>query len=128
MRSRSVFSRRIFLLIALFALISQACSLSLFKWPFPTAPGAPTTQPPSGPSPAPQARAEVKFTVQLPEPLAANEVLAISVVDEVTGISLNAVDYQLTAVDTITYTTTLTIPDQAIIKYRYIRRGASRIR
>ncbi len=69
----------------------------------------------------------MKFTARLPEPLQASEVLAISVVDEVTGLALNAVDYQMTATDTITYTTTLTIPDHAIIKYRYIRRGASRI-
>ena len=127
MRSRSVFLHRIFLCITLLALISQACALTLLKWPFPSTPGAPSSQPPTGPSPTPQARAEVKFTVRLPAPLAANEVLAISVVDEVTGISLNAVDYQLTAVDTITYSTTLTIPDHAIIKYRYIRRGASRV-
>ena len=127
MRSRSVFLHRIFLCITLLALISQACALTLLKWPFPSTPGAPSSQPPTGPSPTPQARAEVKFTVRLPAPLAANEVLAISVVDEVTGIALNAVDYQLTAVDTITYSTTLTIPDHAIIKYRYIRRGASRV-
>ena len=127
MRSRSFFSRRIFLLITILALASQACAITLIKWPFPTTPGAPSTQLPSGPSPTPLARAEVKFNVRLPEPLAANEVLAISVVDEVTGISLNAVDYQLTAVDTINYTTTLTIPDHAIIKYRYIRRGAARV-
>jgi len=37
------------------------------------------------------------------------------------------VDYQLTAVDTITYTATLAIPDQALIRYRYVRIGASRI-
>ena len=43
------------------------------------------------------------------------------------GLALNAVDYPMTAVDTITYTATLAIPDQALLRYRYVRRGASRI-
>jgi hypothetical protein len=37
------------------------------------------------------------------------------------------VDYQMTAADAITYTATLAIPDQAVLKYRYVRLGASRI-
>lgn len=127
MKSRSVFSRRICLFIMLFALTSQACSLSLFQSPFPSTSGTPPVPVPSGPSPTPQPRAEVTFTVRLPGPLAAGEVLAISVVDEVTGIALNAVDYQMTAVDNVTYSTKLTIPDRAIIKYRYVRRGATRV-
>ena len=82
---------------------------------------------PAGPTATALPRAEVTFTVRLPEPLPANEVLAISILDEVTGLALNAVDYQMTAVDTITYTATLAIPDQALIKYRYVRRGAARV-
>lgn len=126
MKPRSVHSRRILLFIVILALASQACALSLIELPFPGSPGAATPLP-GGPTPTPQPRAEVTFTVRLPEPLPANEVLAISVVDEVTGLNLNAVDYQLTAVDNITYAATLAIPDKAIIKYRYIRRGASNI-
>ena len=126
MKSRSVFSRRILLFIVILALSSQACALSLLKWPFPTTPGTSTTVP-SGPTAAPLPRAEVTFTVRLPEPLPAGELLAVSVLDEVTGLALNAVDYQMNAVDTITYSATLAIPDQAVIKYRYLRSGASRI-
>ena len=124
MKPRSVPSRHILLFIVILALASQACAITLFEWPFST-PGAPSTPFPSGPTPTPQARAEVTFTARLPDPLQANEVLAISVLDEVTGLPLNAVDYQMTAVDPITYSTTLAIPDQAIIKYRYVRRGPS---
>jgi hypothetical protein len=65
--------------------------------------------------------------VQIPEPLAPNEVLAISVLDEVTGLNLNPADYQMTQVDSITYSATFPIPDQAIVKYRYVRRSGSRI-
>ncbi len=124
MKSLSVFPRRILFFVIILALTSQACTLSLFQPPAnPTAgPGFPT-----GPTATPFPRAEVTFTVRLPDPLAAGEVLAISILDEVTGLALNAVDYQMTAVDTITYTATLAIPDQAVIKYRYVRRGAARV-
>ena len=118
-------SQSVLLFVIILALGSQACAISLLKWPtFPTAsPSTPNV--PAGPT-ATALRAEVTFTV-LPDPLPANDVLAISILDEVTGLALNAVDYQMTVVDTITYTATLAIPDQAVIKYRYIRRGASRI-
>src|SRR6266498_240481 len=125
MKSPSFFSRRILLFIIILALSGQACTVSLIKWPT-----FPTVSPPDQNIPTTEAtslpRAQVTFNVRLLEPLAANEVLAISVLDEVTGLALNAVDYQMTPVDTLTYTATLAIPDQAVIKYRYVRRGASR--
>lgn len=127
MKSRFVFSRRILSFIIILALSSQACSISLLEWPvFPTAsPQNPNT--PTGPTATPPSRAEVTFTVRLPEPLSPNEILAVSVLDEVTGLALNPVDYQMTPADATTYTVLLTIPDQAVIKYRYIRRGASQV-
>ncbi len=127
MKSQSVFSRRILSFIIILAFTSQACAISLFKWPTGPTPAPSTPGFPTGPTATALPRAEVTFTVRLPDPLAANEVLAISILDEVTGLALNAVDYQMTAVDTITYTATLAIPDQALIKYRYVRRGTSRI-
>lgn len=128
MKSHAAFSRRILLFLMILAVSSQACTISLIEWPslFPTA-NPPNTNVPTGPTATPPARAEVTFTVKLPEPLAANEVLALSVLDEVTGLALNPVDYQMTAVDPTTYTVLLTIPDQSIIKYRYVRLGGSRV-
>jgi hypothetical protein len=127
MKSRFVFSRRILSFIIILALSSQACAISLLEWPaFPTAaPQNPTI--PTGPTATPAPRAEVTFTVRLPEPLPPNEILALSVLDEVTGLALNPVDYQMTPVDPTTYTVVLAIPDQAVIKYRYIRRGTSQV-
>jgi hypothetical protein len=127
MKSRSLLSRRILLFIIILALASQSCAISLIEWPsFPTAgPTNPTG--PTGPTATPLPRAEVTFTVRLPEPLPANEILVVSILDEVTGLALNAVDYQMTMVDAITYTAKLAIPDQALLKYRYVRRGAARI-
>ncbi|RPJ19930.1 MAG: hypothetical protein EHM33_29510, partial [Chloroflexi bacterium] len=127
MKSHPVFSRRILLFIIIFAFSSQACAISLIKWPvFPTA-GPSNPNLPTGTAATALPRAEVTFTVRLPDPLPANEVLAISILDEVTGLALNAVDYQMTAADTVTYTATLAIPDQALIRYRYIRRGTARV-
>ncbi|HLF75620.1 MAG TPA: hypothetical protein VI524_14790, partial [Anaerolineales bacterium] len=127
MRSQSFFSRRIPSFILILALASQACTISLFEWPgFPTA-GPPDPNIPGGPTSTPAPRAEVTFTVRLPEPLPANEILALSVVDEVTGLALNPVDYQMNALDATTYTALLAIPDQAVIKYRYVRLGGSRL-
>src|SRR4029077_6303402 len=69
----------------------------------------------------------VTFTVRLPEPLLPNEVLDLSVVDEVTGLALNPVDYQMNIVDANTYTTSLPIPDRSVIKYLYVRSGPSKV-
>jgi len=117
-------SRPVLLFILILALASQACAISLFENPFPS--NNPTSPPP-GTAPTPMARAEVKFTVRVPDPLGQGEVLAISVLDEVTGLDLNYNDYQLTQVDSITYTGTFPIPDQTVVKYRYVRRSGSRV-
>jgi hypothetical protein len=128
MKSRSLFSRRILFSILILALASQACAISLIEWPdlFPTA-GPTNPGVPAGPTATPLPRAEVTFTVRLPDPLAEGEILVVSILDEVTGLALNAVDYQMTMVDTITYTAKLAIPDRALLKYRYVKRGAARI-
>jgi hypothetical protein len=126
MNLRPIFSHRIVLFIVILALASQACSFSLVDWGsiFPTAtPGAPN----NGLGPTPQPRAEVTFTTRLPEPLIPGETLMLSVVDEVTGLALNAVDYQMSPVDVTTYTVGLAIPDKAVIKYRYVRSGGTRV-
>ena len=119
-------SRPILYFILILALTSQACAISLLDIPFPGS-GKPTQPSSSGSAPTPLPRAEVKITVQLPEPLQPGEILALSVLDEVTGLALNNVDYQMDQVDGITYSATFPIPDQAVIKYRYVRRGGSRI-
>ena len=127
MKSRPAFSRRLLLFTLVLALSSQACAISLIKWPtFPTASPS-NTNLPTGPTPTDLPRAQVTFTVRLPDPLGGNEALSLSILDEVTGLALNPVDYPMTALDTITYTATLAIPDQALLKYRYVRRGAARI-
>ena len=107
-------------ILCLLALIGTACQLSLFQ-----PPAIGPTQPPSPvvPSPTPQPRAQTTFIISIPEPLAVGESLALSILDEVTGLSFNAVNYPMQARDTLTYTATVALPMNAVIKYRYIRQS-----
>lgn len=126
MKSKSAIFRRIIAAAIALVLVGQACTLSLFDNPL----GDETTTPtPTGiiPSPTPLVAAQTTFMVTLPEPLQANETLAIAVLDEVTGLSLNATQYPMTARDSLTYTATLPLPHNSVVKYRYIRRGAAQV-
>ncbi len=124
MRSRT--RSAVFASICLLALSGMACSLSLFE--FPTLPSGPTQ--PSGPvipTSTPLPRAQTVFTVTLPEPLAPGESLALSLVEEVTGLAFTAQNFPMQAKDSYTYTTTLALPYNAVIKYRYVRIGSAQI-
>ncbi len=127
MKKQSTLSRRTVVAVIVLALAGQACTLSLLENPFGS--GGTSTQAPgvSTPSPTPQAMAQTNFVVTLPAPLQANETLAIAVMDEVTGLSLNATQYPLNPRDSLTYTGTLALPYNSVVKYRYIRRGASQV-
>lgn len=106
--------------LCLLALIVTACQISLFQPPSggPTQPSGPVV-----PSPTPQPRAQTTFIISIPEPLAAGESLTLSILDEVTGLSFNAVNYPMQAKDSFTYTATVALPMNAVIKYRYIRQS-----
>lgn len=117
--------RKPFLLtmIILLALIGQGCTLSLIENPLP----APSTSQPgiAMPTLTQQPMARVNFIVTLPEPLQPNETLSLIVMDEVTGLPLNPTEYPMSPRDTLTYTATLPLPHNAIIKYKYARRGSA---
>ena len=124
MKRKSLIFRRVLILGILIALIGQACTLTLIKNPFES---TPTTQTPGAifPTNTPQPVAQTNFIVTLPEPLQANESLTLIVMDEVTGLSLNPTEYPMSARDSLTYTGTLPLPYNAVVKYRYARRGSS---
>ena len=98
MNKQSVLSRRIITAAVVLVLVGQACTFSLFENPINT---GTSTQTPGVvvPSPTPQAVAQTTFVVVLPEPLQANESMAIAIMDEVTGLSLNATQYPMSARD-----------------------------
>lgn len=118
--------RRSIIAAIVLVLAGQACTLSLFGNPI--NPGNSTPIPGNIiPSPTPQPVAQTTFIVTLPEPLQPNETLGIAVMDEVTGLSLNAAQYPMSARDSLTYTAVLPLPYNSVVKYRYIRRGASQV-
>jgi hypothetical protein len=65
----------------------------------------------------------VTFSVALPSPLLTGETLYLSVVDEVTGLGLNAVPYAMQGMDPLHYTVAIPFAMNSIVKYRYIRQG-----
>ena len=121
MKRRFPLFRRILIAAILPALLLQSCTLSLFE--------TPPSQPPipAGPTSTPYPVAQTTFIVTLPEALQPNESLAISVLDEVTGLPWNETQYPMSPRDTLTYTATLPIPHNSVVKYRYVRRGASQV-
>jgi len=126
MKKQSLSSRRMITAAILLVFVGQACTLSLLENPINS---SPSTQIPGVvvPSPTPQPMAQTDFVVTLPEPLQPNETLTIAIMDEVTGLSLNATQYPMSARDTLTYTATLPLPFNSVVKYRYVRRGASQV-
>lgn len=115
-KTRSAF----FTAFCLLALSSLACTFSLFQ--LPTVPAG-TTQLPTAviPTGTPLPKAQTIFNVTLPEQLIAGQSLALSVMDEVTGLALNTTTYPMQSVDGYTYTATLALPYNAVIKYHYVR-------
>jgi len=113
----------IFILAVAVLLSGSACTLSLFDFGFGGDGGdAPPTQATADgiPAPAPVPSAETRFTVHIPTPLNEGDILALSILDEVTGLPFNAVNYPLQAIDAQTYTAALPLPLNAVVKYRYI--------
>lgn len=126
MNKHPLLSRRIVTAAIVLVLVGQACTLSLFKNPINSSPDTQTPEI-TAPSSTPQPVAQTNFVVTLPEPLATNETLAISIMDEVTGLSLNSVQYPMSARDSLTYTAVLPLPFNSVVKYRYVRLGTSQV-
>ena len=118
--------RSALVVLCLLGLFTQGCTISLIKWPtFPTA--SPAIPGGGGPTPTPQPKAQTTFTATLPEPLAAGETLVISLLDEVSGLPYNIAAYPMQPVDGLTYSAILPLTLNAVVKYRYERRGAAQV-
>jgi hypothetical protein len=104
----------------LLALSSLACTFSLIQ--LPTIPAISTQLPtPAIPTGTPLPKAQTVFDATLSEPLIAGETLGLSVLDEVTGLALNSTTYPMQSVDGTTYTATLALPYNSVVKYHYVR-------
>jgi hypothetical protein len=115
-------SRCLLSVVSVLVLLLTGCSFSLLDIPGLNSP-TPTPSIPSGPTPTPQPSAAVTFRVMLPFPLQAGETLYLSVVDEITGLGLNAVNYAMQGLDALNYIVAIPFPLNSIVKYRYIRQG-----
>ncbi|HTX91324.1 MAG TPA: carboxypeptidase regulatory-like domain-containing protein [Anaerolineales bacterium] len=115
-------TRRWISLVSLFILVLNACSFSLLDVPGLNI-STPTAALPPGPTATPQPSAAITFTVAIPSPLPAGEVLNLSVLDEVTGLGLNPVNYVMQGMDTLHYTVTIPFAMNSVVKYRYTRQG-----
>ncbi len=128
MRNHSISHRlsAIFMILVLL-LTGPACTLSLIEWPF--GGGGSPTETPSGPDgePTPIPVADFAFEAVLREPLSPGESLALSVLDEVTGLPLNPVNYPMEAADSTHYRALLPIPPGSVVKYRYLRLGGATV-
>lgn len=118
-----------FLLALAISLSIPACTLSLLDVGSSGNGNGSATQTnidPAIPTATPVPSAETSITVHLPVPLNEGDVLAISLLDEVTGLALNPTNYPMQAVDAQTYRVSLPLPLNAVIKYRYIVAGNNR--
>ncbi|MGE5250309.1 MAG: glycoside hydrolase family 113 [Bacteroidota bacterium] len=122
--------RALAVVLIVLSLLAQGCTLSLVKFPPlpPVFPPAGTDSPAtSAPPGTPQPMAQTTFVAVIPEPLAGGETLYLSVLDEVTGLSLNAKFYPMQARDALTYSATIPLPLNAMVKYRYVRRASAQV-
>ena len=123
MKGSSISLRRWLSAAIVLAFVGQACTISLFG--IPNGNTDSSTPVPAIATNTPYAATQTTFVVTLPEPLQAGDTLAISVLDEVTGLSLNQTKYPMSARDSLTYTATLPVPVNSVLKYRYIRLGGA---
>lgn len=100
--------------------LSLACSAPLINL-FPSTP-APTETTPETLQVLPEAT--VRFQVQLPRNTPPHEPVYLMLLDEVTGLALNASRYEMYAVDDLNYEISLPFPLGSTLKYRYARQGA----
>ncbi len=127
MQKTSLSKFAIFTFIAALLFSGPACTISLLDiggqgGTAPTQAGNIPAQAEATPIPS----AEVSFTVHVPAPLAEGDLLALSLLDEVTGLALNPSSYPMEIVAPLTYHVSLPLPLNAVVKYRYRITGNTR--
>jgi len=82
---------------------------------------------PKPPKPKPEPMAEIFFAVTIPAPLQTGETLVLSILDEVTGLSINPENHLLQKGDNTHYYLAIPFALNSVVKYRYIRQGENAI-
>lgn len=114
--------KTVLLLFSLLILGLNGCTFSLVDLPG-FSPATPTSPYPPTPIPSLQPVAEITFRVTLPLPLLPGETLLLSVVDEVTGLSLNPANYPMAPQDAFHYSVSVPFVPGSVVKYRYVRQS-----
>ena len=104
----------------LFSLVVSACSQAG------STPDQSVSDPSTSPAPesvdsSPLPEAEVTFDVSIPPGAASDDSFTINILDEVTGLALNALTYPMDLGDDGSYSATLKFPVGSVVKYRYAR-------
>ncbi len=115
-------SRLASLLLQLIVLVGILTTAACGQAPSPT----PIVQPPVQEPPAETSKAlqaEVTFEAEIPESTPADAVVDISILDEVTGLPLNAKDYRMQRADSNKFSIKLPLNLGTVVKYRYFLEG-----
>jgi hypothetical protein len=106
--------------LLLLVFISMSCSMPLANL-FPVT-STPAEANPETTQVLPEAM--VRFQVQLPRNTPLREPVYLLLMDEVTGLALNASRHEMYAVDDLNYEVSLPFPFGSTLKYRYARQGS----
>jgi hypothetical protein len=115
-------ARKLLPFLSVLVLLLNACSFSLLDLPGLNLPSS-TPSLPLSPTAVPQLSAVVTFRVVLPSPLLTGETLYLTVLDEITGLGLNASSFAMQGMDSLHYTVSIPFFMDSVVKYRYIRQG-----
>lgn len=110
---------RPFILLVFLAALGSACSLVPYELSQPT----PTLPYPTPAPPTPLPQANVEFHVQIPSGTPRGEPIYLTILDEVTGLGLNATRIEMQPQDDLNYALTLPLPVGSTLKYRYARQS-----
>lgn len=79
---------------------------------------------PTPPQPTPYPETLVTFRVTLPDPLQPGDSLLLTILDEVSGLAINASQHIMEAEDSVHYSIILPFSIGSVVKYRYTRQGS----
>lgn len=104
-------------------LLLMVCGLSSCSLPETYPPTQSPSTRPSSQSLNPEAI--VTFRLTLSQPLPPGESVTLTLLDEVSGLAFNPIDYVMTAEDATHYSVIIPFEMGAVLKYRYTRHGTS---
>jgi hypothetical protein len=108
--------KTIFFVIMLISLVVSACSQA-GPTPEQSISDPSTSQEPESADSKPLPEAEVTFDVLIPTGAASDDSFTLNVLDEVTGLALNALTYPMDLGDDGKYSATLKFPVGSVVKY-----------